>query len=227
MLKSLPRSRGSRSGDGEAAPLDSWSSATQLLVYKYMSQVAAMSQGGGKLTPNPRSFPIRAHRGAEFEFTGLLRLAPPAGAPAGSGLSETRIYYGRLPFSPKKEREQKDVLDHYRSVSAGIQREDRSRGAMWMDGVKSGTTGMRRSVDVLIRSGSSAQAGFGGAPGGIGGAPGGFGGAPGGIGELGGIGSGGPGGGGGQSYTIEVLMIEVSDPRGAGASAEPAEAGSN
>lgn len=227
MLKSLPRQRGARAGDGEAAPLDSWSSATQMIVYKYMSQLSAMSSGGGKLTANPKSFPIRAHRGAEFEFTGLLRLAPPAGAPAGSGLSETRIYYGRVPFSPKKEREQKDVLDHYRSVSAGIQREDRTRGAMWMDGVKSGTTGMRRSVDVLIRSGGASQAGAGGAPGGFGGPPGGFGGAPGGLGELGGIGSGGPGGGGGQGYTIEVLMIEVSDPRGAAAPAEPAASGAN
>ena len=228
LLKSLPRQRGSRGGEGEAAPLDSWGSATQLLMTKYMNQLAAMSSGGGRLTPNPKSFPIRAHRGAEFEYTGLLRLVPPAGTPAGSGISETRIYYARVPFTATKERERKDALEHYRSSGSAIQRADTARGTMWMDGVKGGTTGMRRSVDVVIRSGGSGQGGFGGAPGGFGGAPGGFGelGGPGAPGGIGGPGPGGPGGGG-QSYTIEVLVVEIADPRGAAAPADTPEAGAN
>jgi hypothetical protein len=195
---------------------------------KYMNQLAAMSSGGGRLTPNPKGFPIRAHRGAEFEYTGLMRLVPPAGTPAGSGISETSIYYARVPFSATKERERKDALEHYRSSGSAIQRADTALGTMWMDGVKGGATGMRRSVDVLIRSGGSGQGGFGGAPGGFGGASGGLGelGGPGAPGGIGGLGPGGPGGGG-QSYTIEVLVVEIADPRGAASPADTPETGAN
>jgi hypothetical protein len=217
VLKSLPRQRPPRTDDDDKpAPLDSWSAATQLLVQNYVSKLGGMSQGGGKMTANPKGFPIRAHRGGEFEYTGLLKLSPAANAPAGTGISETRIYYARTSFAPAKERERKDALEHYRSMGGAIQRADTARGTMWMDGVKAGGSGMRRTVDVLIRSG--------GAAGGMGG----IGGAPGGLGEAGGLsgppglpglpGGGGPGGGGaGQNYTIEIVMIEIADPRGGSA----------
>jgi len=218
VLKSLPRQRPPKSDDGEAVPLDSWSAATQLLVQNYIAKLGSMSQGGGKMTANPKGFPVRAHRGGEFEYTGLMKLSPAANAPAGTGISETRIYYARTSFSASKERERKDALEHYRSLGAAIQRADTARGTMWMDGVKAGSAGMRRTVDVLIRSG--------GASGGMGG----LGGAPSGFGEAGGLsgppglpgmpGGAGPGGGGGQGYTIEVVMVEIADPRGGSGAAD-------
>jgi hypothetical protein len=88
---------------------------------------------------------------------------------------------------------------------------------MWMDGVKAGSTGMRRSVDVLIRSGA-AGGGFGAAGGS--GEPGGFGGAP-------GLPGGGGPGGAGQGYTIEVVMVEVADPRGVSSGSDAPAAGAN
>jgi len=228
VLKSLPRQRPPRTDDDDKpAPLDSWSAATQLLVQNYVSKLGSMSQGGGRMTANPKGFPVRAHRGGEFEYTGLLKLAPAANAAAGTGISETRIYYARTSFAPTKERERKDALEHYRSMGGAIQRADTARGTMWMDGVKAGGSGMRRTVDVLIRNGGSA------------GGMGGIGGAPGGLGEAGGLsgppglpglpGGGGPGGGGGagQNYTIEIVMVEIADPRGGSAPSDSPAASAN
>jgi hypothetical protein len=217
VLKSLPRQRPPRSDEGEAPPMDSWTAATQQLVLNYASKLGSMSQGGGRMTANPKGFPIRAHRGAEFEYTGLLKLSPAANAAPGTGISETRIYYARTSFSASKERERKDALEHYRGLGAAIQRADAARGMMWMDGVKAGSTGMRRSVDVLIRSGA-AGGGFGAAGGS--GEPGGFGGAP-------GLPGGGGPGGAGQGYTIEVVMVEVADPRGVSSGSDAPAAGAN
>ncbi|MFM7057886.1 MAG: hypothetical protein ACKO2P_13280 [Planctomycetota bacterium] len=216
ILKSLPRQRPARGDEGESAPLDSWTVASQQLVLSYTAKLAGMSQGVSKLTANPKSFPIRAHRGAEFEYTGVLKLTPAANAAPGTGISETRMYYARTSFVASKERERKDALDHYRGLGAAIQRADAARGAMWMDGVKAGSTGMRRSVDVMIRSGG-AGGGFGAAAGS---------GSAGGIGAAPGV-PGLPGGGGaGQSYTIEVVMVEIADPRG-GSGGQDATANAN
>jgi hypothetical protein len=207
VLKSLPRQRPPRGNDSDSPPLDSWTAASQQLVLSYAAKLGSLSQGVGRMTANPKSFPIRAHRGGEFEYTGLLKLAPAADSPAGTGISETRIYYARTSFTASKERERKDALEHYRSLGAAIQRADTARGTMWMDGVKAGSAGMRRSVDVLIRSGgvgggfgaagAFGESGFSGSAPGLPGLPG---------------GGGGPGGAG-QGYTIEVVMVEIADPR--------------
>ena len=220
VLKSLPRAKASKGDDGKP-PMDSWAASGQQMVLNYVDQLRNMSMApGGKLVANAKGFPMRAHRNAEFDYVGMIRMAPPQGAPADSGLSETRIYYARASFSPKKAKEQQDVMNHYKSGSSGIQRPDEARNLTWLDGVKTGTGGTRRSIDVVIRSGKVAAPTGGGFPG-SGGFSGGLGDdLPGGAGMPGPGGMpgmpGGMGGGGavGGDYTIEVVVVEIADPKG-------------
>jgi hypothetical protein len=77
---------------------------------------------------------------------------------------------------------------------------------MWIEGVKALPNGHRRTLDVIIQKGGAGganpQMGFGGAPGS------GFAGAPGG-------GEAGFGGGGGASgsYTVEIIVVDIVDPK--------------
>ena len=216
VLKSLPRSKASKGDDGKA-PMDSWTVSGQQMVLSYVDQLRTMSMApGSKLVANTKGFPMRPHRNAEFDFVGMIRVAAPQGAPAESGISETKVYYARASFSPKKPKEQQDVMNHYKSGSNGIQRADDAQGLTWFDGVKAGASGTRRSIDVVVRTGKVAGAAGPGLPG-----SGGFGG----MSEVGGMpgpggmpgmpGRGGMGGAVGGDYTVEVIIVEVADPKGA------------
>ena len=152
-----------------------------------------MSQApGSKLSPNAKGFPVRPHRNAEFDFTGMIRVSPNPANPAEASISETRVYYARAAFSPKKASDSEDVMKHYKSAVGGVQRSDEARGLTWLDGGKSGGTGMRRSMDVIIREGTVGGAAGGGAAGGpLGGMAGPTGGEFAGGGMAGGMGGGG------------------------------------
>lgn len=205
VLKSLPRSKGSRDDEGQSA-MDSWALSSQQLVLTYVDQLRAMSQApGSKLSPNQKGFPVRPHRNAEFDFTGQIRISPNAANPAEAAIAETRIYYARAAFSPKKARDSEDVMKHYKSAVSGVQRSDQARALTWLDGGKSGGTGMRRSMDVIIREGtvgSPAGGADGGRMGGMAGPTGG---------EF--AGGGAMGGGAGGNYVIEVVIVEIADPQ--------------
>lgn len=227
VLKSLPRAKASRADDGKP-PMDSWTVSGQQMVLNYVDQLRTMSMApGSRLVANTKGFPMRAHRNADFDFVGMIRVAAPQGAPADSGISETKVYYARASFSPKKAREQQDVMNHYKTGSNGIQRTDDATNLTWFDGVKSGTSGTRRSMDVVVRSGKVAGVAGAAGPGMPG--RGGFGNdmpEPGGMpgpGEM--PGRGGMGGAVGGDFTIEVMIVEVADPKGV-AEANPATADS-
>ena len=190
-LKALPRAARSRSGD-DSAQMDSWTGSSRQLVRSMAGQLRNMSLSpGGKLKPEVKGFPVRAHRGAEFDFVGQMNLGG-----SDDGTAITRISYARVNFTPKREKDQETVLQHYESSSAGIKYADAATQLLWLDGVKTTTTGIRRTIDVLIQPGTVGGAG------GNGGGPPGFGG-----GEM-------PGGGmgGGLGYVIEVVVVESEDP---------------
>ncbi len=207
VLKSLPRSKAAKEEAGQSA-MDSWALSSQQMVLSYVDQLRAMSQApGSKLSPNAKGFPVRPHRNAEFDFTGMIRVSPNPANPAEASISETRVYYARAAFSPKKARDSEDVMKHYKSAVGGVQRSDEARGLTWLDGGKSGGTGMRRSMDVIIREGTVGGAAGGGAAGGpLGGMAGPTGGEFAGGGMAGGL------GGGGGNYVIEIVIVEIADP---------------
>ena len=190
-LKSLPRPSRTRADD-DATPMDSWTGASRQLVRSLAGQLRNMSLSpGGKLKPDVKGFPVRAHRGAEFDFVGQMNLGGST-----DGVAITRISYARLNFSPKREKDQETVLKHYESSSAGIKYADAASQLLWLDGVKTTTTGIRRSIDVLIQPGTvGGAAGNGGGPPGFGG------------GEMPGAGM-----GGGAGFVIEVMVVESEDP---------------
>ncbi|MGB0742417.1 MAG: collagen-like triple helix repeat-containing protein, partial [Planctomycetaceae bacterium] len=189
-LKSLTRPARTKSGD-ETASLDSWGLARRQMVTAWAGQLRNMSLSpGGKLKSEVRGFPVRAHRGAEFDFVGQMQFGG-----SEEDIATTRISYARLNFTPKRPKDQETVLKHYESSSAGIQFPDAARQLLWLDGVKTTTSGVRRTIDVLIQPGSVGATTGGGGPPGFGG------------GEM-------PGGGmgGGSTYTIEVVVVESEDP---------------
>lgn len=205
VLKSLPRARASRDDEGQSA-MDSWALSSQQMVLTYVDQLRAMSQApGSRLSPNQKGFPVRPHRNAEFDFTGMIRLTPNPANPAEASIAETRVYYARASFSPKKARDSEDVMKHYKSAVSGVQRSDQTRGLTWLDGGKAGGSGTRRSMDVIIREGTVGTPGGGADGGRMGGMAGPTGG------EF--AGGGAMGGGAGGNYVIEVVIVEIADPQ--------------
>ena len=205
VLKTLPRVRTSRDDEGQSA-MDSWALSSQQMVLTYVDQLRAMSQTpGSRLAPNQKGFPVRPHRNAEFDFTGMIRLTPNPANPAEAAIAETRVYYARASFSPKKARDSEDVMKHYKSAVSGVQRSDQGRGLTWLDGGKAGGSGTRRSMDVIIREGTVGTPGGGADGGRMGGMAGPTGG------EF--AGGGAMGGGAGGNYVIEVVIVEIADPQ--------------
>ena len=207
VLKSLPRQKPARGDDAENQPLDAWSSASRDVVLALRDRLKAAS---GSLTPAGDDLPLRLHRNATPEVAVMLTLpGAEAGALQDAAPSATKVYYARTSFSPQRARDQTTVLEHYESKSGGYLRPDKARGLNWIDGVKA-TAGVRRSMDVIIESagGSSGGGGFG-APPGFGAGDDGAGlGAPGG-GRPPGFNPGGASG----SYTIEVIVVEIAEPK--------------
>ncbi len=211
VLKSLPRQKPARGDAAAAEPLDSWTSASRDVVMALRDQ---LRDSPAALTPTGDSFPVRLHRNAVTEVSGMMVLpGNAAGELKESAPSEMKVYYARTTFSQQKPKDRDTLLEHYESKVNGFRRADEAKGIMWIDGVKSMASGTRRSMDVLIQSATSGGQGFGGGAGFAGGAPGGSAG----IGEPG-FGGGG-GGGGGGTYSIEIIVVETSDPKGSTAAA--------
>jgi hypothetical protein len=211
VLKSLPRQKPPRTQEGQVASMDSWTSASQQMVLSFRDRLRLLSSQPGKLTPTGDSFPVRFHRGGVAEFSGMMTLPGPAGeALKESAPSETRIYYARIPFSPQRAKDQEDAADHYESKTSGYRRVDQARGVLWIDGVKGSQSGIKRSLDVVIQASSTGGQGFGGGA----------------DTSLGSPGLGGPGAGrgAGGSFTIEIIVVETSDPKKGSEGAEQASA---
>jgi hypothetical protein len=239
VLKSLPRIKPDKNKDGEYEPLEPWSAASRDAVVNLRDQLRS---GSGSLTQiDPDELPVKLHRNATAEVAGMLTLPGTAGtALQTSAPSETKVYYARTTFTPQRDRDRDAVLDHYESKASGLAHFEKSMGLLWIDGVKTASGGMRRSMDVLIQAPNAGGGapGFSGPPGGFGGPPGGFAGNAGGGDEVAGDpissgsagqasfggppGAGGPGGGTG--YTIEILIVETADPKAAAGASSTAAA---
>jgi len=197
-LKSLPRPKVSRAASQQAQTPDSWTTASQDLVLSLRDRMRALSAKPGKLSPIADSFPVRLHKNAVTDFSGMLTLPGASGAGLkDSSPSPINVYYARTSFTPQRAKEQEDIADHYESRTGGQRRADQTRGILWMDGVKTAASGTRRSLDVIIQAAASnAQGAVGGE----------FGGGAAAI-------SGGTGAGGSGSFTIEILVIDSPEPK--------------
>jgi hypothetical protein len=205
-LKSLPRPKTSRAASQQAPTPDTWTAASQDLVLSLRDRMRALSAKPGKLTPVTESFPVRLHKNAVAEFSGMLTLPGTFGASLKeSSPSPINVYYARTSFTSQRPRDQEDLADHYESRTSGQRRADQARGILWMDGVKTAASGTKRSLDVII------QAATGNAQGAAGG------------GEFGGAAafSGGAGAGNSGSFTIEILVIDSPEPKQSAAAGEP------
>lgn len=204
VLKSLPRSKAARGEDKNQ--LDSWAVARQTMVLALRDQLRAASTGGGKLKSVGEGFPVRLHRGGSAEFSGVLTV--PATEFGGAKGSELKVYYARTTSTAQRKREEDELISHYEQKASGKGKLDQSKGLFWIDGTKTAPNGVRRSMDVFISTGTNSQAG--GFPGGSAAGPSLEGGAPGGA-----------GGGPTMTYPIEIVVVEVTDPKGAEAEAVP------
>ncbi len=205
ILKSLPRPKASRN---DAQPMDSWTMTSEEMVLSLRDKLKALSSQPGKLTAVNDGFPVKLHRNAVADFSGVLTLPGNAGTNLKDAApSETKVYYARTSFTPQKAKDQDDIKEHYEARASGTARPDQAKQLLWIDGVKGGTTGVRRSMDVIIQaSGNGNGQGFGAAAGSGFGNPN----AP-----------GAPGGQGG-AFTIEIIVVETADPKGGStASADP------
>ena len=196
ILKALPRTRPSKEAPGT---MDSWTSGTESLVLALRDELKRTS---GSMKPWTDTLPIKLHKNATAEVSVMMQF--PAGTSAQSKDSlpaATQVYYTRTSFTPLRERDTEDLTTHYESRTSGYSRPDVARGVMWIEGVKALPNGHRRTLDVIIQKGGAGganpQMGFGGAPGG------GFAGAPGG------------GGGASGSYTVEIIVVDIVDPKSA------------
>jgi hypothetical protein len=201
VLKTLPRPKAVRA---EAQTMDSWSTTSEEMVLALRDRMKALSTQPGKLTAVNDNFPVKLHRNAISEYAGVLTLPTTTGTDLkDSAPSQTKVYYARTSFTPQKPKDQNDIKDHYEARASGVTRPDQGKQLLWIDGVKGGTTGVRRSMDVIIQAKSGGAGGFSG---------------PGGDGGFGaGAGIGGPGAGaGGQSgaYSIDIIVVETADPKG-------------
>lgn len=205
VLKSLPRSKAARGEDKNH--LDSWAVARQTMVLSLRDQLRAASAGGGKMKSVGEGFPIRLHRGGTAEYSGVLTV--PAAEFGGAKGSEMKVYYARTTSTAQRKREEDELISHYEQKASGKGKLDQSKGLLWIDGTKTAANGVRRSMDVFISTGTSSSPG--GFPGGGAAGPAMEGGAP------GGGGAGGPT----MTYPIEIVVVEVTDPKGAEAEAVP------
>ena len=207
VLKSLPRPKVSRStaNAGQPVTLDTWTMAGQDLAISLRDRLRALSAKPGRMTPSGDSFPVRLHKNAIAEFSGMFTLPGTAGAALSeSAPAITKVYYARTSFSPQRPKDQEEIADHYESRSSGVRRADQTKGILWMDGFKASQNGTKRSVDVFIEAatGGGGGQGFGGeaAAGGVAGFGAGIGGA----------------GGASESFSIEIIVVETTDDKTAG-----------
>ena len=185
VLKGLPRPRPARNG---AAPTpDSWAIASSQAVLNLRDRLRKAATSLPRFEGNS---PLRLHRDAVAEVSVVMTMPGEFAAVLGAAApAKTRVFYTKTTFIPSSLKEQAQVAEHYESRSSGIRRADPQRGLLWMDGVRTDASGVRRTMDVLIQ-----QAGQGsGAPGD------GFGGSL----EA----------GGGSSFSIEVIVVEAADPK--------------
>ena len=197
ILKALPRTRPSKEAPGT---MDSWTSGTESLVLALRDELKRTS---GSMKPYTDTLPVKLHKNATAEVAVMMQI--PAGTTEQSPdaiPAATTVYYTRTSFTPVRKNDTKDLTTHYEGRTSGYSRDDVARGLKWIEGVKALPNGHRRTLDVIIQ-----QAGAGGASGQMG-----FTGGPG-AGDAG-AGYGG-GGGAGGSYTVEIIVVDMVDPKNA------------
>jgi hypothetical protein len=216
-VKSLPRTKPSRTEAAQGVPLDAWATASLDVVLSLRDRLRVLSATPGRLMPVSENLPIRLHKNAVAEFYGVMTLPGTAGATLKeSAPAATKIYYARTSFSPEKPKDQQDLAEHYESRANGIKRVSEAKGVLlWVDGFKATQTGGKRTADVLVTSSAGGGGGVGGA-------------AMGGSGESGAPGipagyGGAVGGGAGGAFTIEIIVVETIDAKASAAGGEKTE----
>lgn len=213
VLKSLPRPKVTRAAAQQGVTPDSWTMASQDLVLALRDRLRDMASKPGKLKPTSESFPVRLHKNAVPEFSGMLSLpGAMGGAMNESAPSVLNVYYLRTSFTPQRPKDQEELLDHYESRTSGQRRADEARGIFWIDGVKNTPSGARRTMDVIIQAASAGgQAGM-------------MSGAGAGAGAGQGLGAAAGGGAGGSgSFTVEIIVVDSPEPKRPASASKPPE----
>ena len=141
-------------------PLDPWSAASQQLVLAWRDRLKKTADSLPKFDGDQ---PVRLHKNAVTEISVVLTL--PAGSKDFLGAAapaETKVYYTRTTFTPANPKEQSQIAEHYEERAAGQRRADPQKGILWIDGVRTLSSGERRTMDVVIQQAANVptQGGF-------------------------------------------------------------------
>lgn len=207
VLKALPRSRPKPAATNgvqpPATPEETWVNATQSTVISLRDRLASVADDPALAFDGVP--PVRLHKDAVAERAIRVVIpGDPAQALGESAPADTKIYYSRIVVTPRSPREMQQVVDHYEGRTKSFKREDRRKGILWYDGVKTNTNGTLQTMDVVVRQDGGPSPGGGGGAGYESGGPG-F--------------SGGPGAGGQASvvrFIIEIVVVVARDPSKAG-----------
>lgn len=175
VLKSLPRPRRARKKEGEAEVPDastSWSAATEEVVLSLRDRLRTVATDPGLAHEGLQR--LRLHRGAEPDQSIVIKVPDDRSQALGSAApAETTVYYTSTTAKPERFSDMQKIADHYETRSKGIKHEDRARGILWYDGVKSNSDGTVETSDVMIEviggAGQQQQQGYEGGASGVGG----------------------------------------------------------
>ena len=201
ILKSLPRQRPPRKSNttnvgapAAETPESTWTNGTREAVMALRDRLRTAAQ-------NPElaydgAIPVRLHRNAipqrSIRFTTTNDDLKALGS---SVPSKTTYYYTSCTIAPTRASELAGILEHYEKRAKSFKRLQ-SQSLLWFDGMKTSNNGSRFSMDVIVEDPATRGGGRGGSPGNYGG---------GNYGRGGGRGSG--------QYEIEVIVVEVHDPK--------------
>ena len=197
-LKSMPQQKRS---PGSAQ--SSWDEATKVsaLALRDRLRTAADVLGQGAM-PSPS--PVRLHKGAEVQTVFRTKWPNDITSEVGTGKPGfTDVLYVRMSVAdqatlPKLSRHYEARVGANKKIEESV-RKDATRQIVWLSGMRTLKTGMKRSMDVVFSQDRNRQGG-------------GFGG---GGRNLGGAGGGGAGGG----AIIEIIVVDAPNPNSAVASA--------
>lgn len=195
VLKSLPRpKRARKKADDEPEVVDpstSWSAATQDVVLSLRDRLRGVASDSSLAYDGLQR--LRLHRDAVAEQSIVIKVPDDRSQSLGAAApAETTIYYTSTTVKPLRFSDMQKIVDHYETRSKGIKHEDRARGILWYDAVKSNDDGTVETTDVIVEvvggGGQQQQQNYEGAPG---------------------------VGGGGQempTFRIEVIVVITRDP---------------
>lgn len=205
ILKSLPRKRPPRNSNNSnaaaahATPEDTWTDGTKEAVMALRNRLRTAAA-------NPElafegALPVRLHRDAQVKRSIRFTTKGDELDSLGKSIpSETTYYYASCDFTPTRAKDLTETLEYYEKRAKAFRRLQ-SQSLLWFDGMKTTPTGGRVSVDVIFEDTAGGSGG------------GNYGGGYGGGNE--GVRGGGGGGRNSGTYQIELIVVEVHDPKAA------------